>query len=138
MVEVEVSVDDDGDLFRANTGFGQALQQLLLHAVDVLHFFRQLVARARLDQDGVLARAHQQRIQASGDAVHFVGRKLSLPQHLRHYAKEAAAVEVAGAVTNVGDFDVAQRDPLHFQTLFHHKGHEGSQRPRFNFLRVTS
>ncbi len=74
----------------------------------------------------------------AGDAVHVVGRKAALPQHLGHYPEEGAAVCQVGAVGYVRDFDVAQRDSLQTtpfspqrtqsaqRKIFTKKGYEGS------------
>ena len=57
MIEMQVRVDDDVDVFGRDAGSGEIRQQLRGLAVELDHAFGELVAHAGLDQHGLLAGA---------------------------------------------------------------------------------
>ena len=59
MVEMEMRVDDDIDVFRLRPGFAEAVQQLFRRLPDSSLLFLQLVADAGFDQHVELSGAHQ-------------------------------------------------------------------------------
>src|SRR5437016_11462455 len=93
MVEMQMAVDYDVDLFRRNSRSGQVLQQLLGLAVNSLHFFRELVADSGFDQDCLLARTHQDGIESNRHEIILVRLDLLAPHTFRNDSEEGAAIE---------------------------------------------
>ena len=81
--------------------------EVALEAVDLGLLRRHLVARARVDQHRPRA-AHQQAPHRHADPVALVGRRLLLPERLRHDAEHRAAVEVEEPVRDGDELDVAE------------------------------
>ena len=113
MIEVQVSVDDDVDVFRRNARRAELLQQLCRLAVDLDHSFREFVAHAGFDQHGLRPGAHHDRVQSQGHQVVGVRFYLALPQAFGDDAEHASAIEVVNPVGDGGQFEIAQGDALH-------------------------
>jgi hypothetical protein len=107
VVEVEVGVDYDVDVFGGEAGLVKVVDELGVVAVNFALLFGELVADAGFDQDILFAGADEQRVEAGGDAVLFVGLDATLPEDFGNYAEEGAAVEVVGAVGDDAEFEVA-------------------------------
>src|SRR6266705_4684025 len=120
MVEMQMAVDYDVDLFRRNSRCGQVLQQLLGLAVNSLHFFRELVADSGFDQDCLLARTHQDGIESSRHEIILVRLDLLSPHTFRNDSEEGAAIEAVESVGNRGEFEIAKRYSVHQEFL---RGH---------------
>ena len=75
--------------------------------------FVELVADAGLDEDVVLAGAHQQRIEAERNGVALVGRDALFPHDFGDDAEHGAAVGAIDAVGEDGQLEVAECRSVH-------------------------
>ncbi len=107
VVEVEMGVDDDVDFFRTNLGGFERVRELLLGAINLVEFGRELVADAGFDGDGVLTGAHDDGIEAEKDAVLRVGGSAFFPERFGDDAEHGSAVEEIVAVGEDGELEVA-------------------------------
>jgi len=98
VIEMEMGVDDDVDVFRGDSGGVEVLEQLGRLLVDLRHLLRQFVADAGFDQDVLVAGAHEQRIQSCIDAVLRIGHDFLRPHCLRNHAEESSAIEEVGSI----------------------------------------
>src|SRR5580700_1368685 len=102
VVEMQVRVDDDVDLFRTNAGRGKGMRQLFLCPINLAELRRKLVADPGLDGDGVLSRPHDDRVQPQQDSVLGISWRALLPQRLGHHAEHGAPVEQIPSVAQDG------------------------------------
>jgi hypothetical protein len=110
VVEVEVRVHDERDVFRSNAALRELAEELrrALDPVDAAELVAHLRARARLDDDDVIRIADEQAAHVHLDAVQCVGGLLLLPEHLRDHAEHRAAIELEGSVAEDVDLEPAQ------------------------------
>src|SRR2546427_1939310 len=115
MVEMQMAVDYDVDLFRRNSRSGQVLQQLRRLTVNHLHFFGELVADSGFDQDCLLAGAHHDGIESNRHEIIFVRLDLLAPHTLGNDSEERAAIETVEAVGDSGKLEITKVHPSHRQ-----------------------
>jgi hypothetical protein len=113
VVKVQVTVDDDVNVFRHDAGGGEIVEQLGGLSVKLDHPFGELVADARLDENILLAGSDEQRIEADHDMVVGVGGDSTRPHDLRDNSEQRATVERISAVGKGGEFEIAEREPVH-------------------------
>ena len=113
MIEVQMAVDDDIDIFRRDARCGELVEQLRGLAVDLDHAFGKLVAYAGFDQHGLRSGANYDRIQSQRDEIVALGLYLAFPQASGNDAEHAAAIKVVGPVREGGKFEIAQGHTLH-------------------------
>ena len=96
VVEVQVRVDDDGQVFgRAARVRAQRLRERAPapYAVHLDLARRPLVAEARLDEDALARALDEEAVGVEAYAVQRVGRRYSLPERAGHDAEHRAPVE---------------------------------------------
>ncbi len=120
VIEVQVGVDHDVNVFRRNAGGGQIVQQLCRLAENLNQSFRQLVADPGFDQDRLLASADHDGIQSHRNVVVLVGLYFLAPHDLGDDAEECSAVEPINAVGDGHEFEVAKRQAVHEGALCLH------------------
>ena len=108
VVEVQVGVEDVGDVFGADAGGGEGGGQELVVLVDLAHLWGELVAEAGLDDDERRGHADDERVEAEEDVVVASARVRRLQSGLGNDAEHGAAVEQEGAVGAEGEFEVAE------------------------------
>jgi hypothetical protein len=108
VVEVEMGVEDVGNLSRRDARGGQGCGQKSLILVYLLHFQRLLVANPGLDQDDVPTGTDDAGVEAKSNAVLVVGGNTLLPEHLRNDAEHRSAVQQVGAVGAKGQFEISK------------------------------
>src|SRR6185312_9126086 len=109
MVEVQMGVDDNIDLFGPNPSGLESARKLLLRVENVAKLFRKLVADAGFNRNGVLARADNDRVEPEQDAVLVVGWRALLPQGLGDHAEHGSAIEQIVSITKDSQLKVTER-----------------------------
>src|SRR5213080_873178 len=115
VVEMQMAVDYDVDLFRRNSRSGQVLQQLRRLTVNHLHFFRELVVDSGFDQDCLLARLHHNGIESNRHEIILVRLDLLAPHTFRNDSEEGATIETVEAVGDSGKLEITKVHPSHRQ-----------------------
>src|ERR1700720_437368 len=113
VVEMQVRIDDDVDIFRRDSGGVQVVEQLGRLFEDLDQALRQFVAYASFDQNVLLAGAHEQRIQSRVEPVLLVGRNLLRPQGLGDDTKKGSAVEEVSSIGDNSKFEIAESCAVH-------------------------
>jgi hypothetical protein len=109
MIEVQVTVDDNMNVFRRDAGGAEILQQLGRHAVALSYPLRQFVPDPSFNQDGVPAGAHHYGIQPDAHAILFIGSYFLPPQDLGNSTEQGSAVNVVAAVRDGNEFEIAHQ-----------------------------
>ncbi len=117
VVEVEVGVDDDVDVFRSDAGSSEICEELGGLAVELDHAIGELVAHAGFDQYVFLSGADEQRVKAGLDVIPFVGDDFTRPHDFGNDAEKGAAVKRVGAVGEDAEFEVAESQAGHEVSL---------------------
>src|SRR5205823_12236414 len=115
VVEMQMAVDHDVDLFRRNSRSGQVLQQLRRLTVNHLHFFRELVADSGFDQDCLLSGADHDRVESDRHKIILVRLDLLAPHTFRNDSEEGAAIQTIEAVGDSGKLEITKVHPSHRQ-----------------------
>ena len=109
MVEVEVRGEHEVDVFGREARLGQRVIEVsgAFDAVDVDELLAFLVAEPRVDNHRARS-TDDERSHRQNNSVALVGRRLLLPQGLRHDAEHRASVEAEEAVADRDELEVAQ------------------------------
>src|SRR4029077_17190324 len=113
MIEVQMGVDDDVDIFGRNTRGAEIIQQFSGLTIEVDQAAGQFIPEAGLNQDSLIAGGHQHGIDASREQVLLVGFFFPFPHDLGDHAKENSAIQVIGTVRDGGEFEIAEREAVH-------------------------
>src|SRR5208337_1144760 len=113
VVEVKMGIDDDVDVFGRDSGSGEIREQLRGLTVELDHAFGEFVAHAGLNQDILLARADEERVQPCCHIVLFVRHDFARPHDFGNHAEKRAAIERVSAVGENTEFKIAESDGGH-------------------------
>jgi hypothetical protein len=108
VVEVEVGIEDVGDVFGADAGGGERGGEEFVVLVDLAHFGREFVAQAGFDDDERGRHADDEGVEAEEDAVLVVGRGAAAPERFGDDAEHGTAVEEEGAVGAESELERAE------------------------------
>src|SRR5258708_37937311 len=108
MVEVQVSVDDDVDVFGRTSARGEIRKELRRLSVKLHHALGKFMAHASRHQHGVFSSTNEKRVKPSSDIVSLVGGYLARPHDFRDDAEESSAIERVGCLSKNRQFEIAQ------------------------------
>ena len=117
MVEMQVRVDDDVDVFGRNSCGVQIVEQFSGLLVDLHHLFGQFVADAGLNQNVFICRCARAANSGPRQGGSSRQRDLFGPQGLWDHSKEGSAIEEVGSVGDDGEFEVAESCAMHREAV---------------------
>src|SRR5487761_396463 len=110
MIEMQMRVDDEVDVFRSYSVRGKLVRKSrrTLEGINLPALLVPFVTRTRFHQIGLSRRAYKQAIHREQNPVPLVGARLLFPHRLWYHAKHRAAVEAQRPVIQHQKFQVPQ------------------------------
>src|SRR5437667_305736 len=113
MVEMQVGVYHNVDIFGSYAGRAQVVQQFGRLTVDFCHFFRKFVANPGFDQDIFVSCPNKQRVEPGSYAILCIRSDLFRPEYFRDHSEEASAIEKVSSVRDDSKFEITESCCVH-------------------------